>query len=167
MAELSNLALMTPELIVLGGALLLLMWGVFRPETEREAETIGWGAVVVLFVAGFSLVQGVDTARLFEASRRNIDRLTILQRLSTAIAGSLEMDRVVSVVAAGVRELRKEHVNRRLRRQSVSASRMRPPSCSTSTPGETAGGSSSCSRANMAAPHGACSSFYSEFSSLV
>ena len=54
MAELSNLALMTPELIVLGGALLLMMWGVFRPETEREAETIGWGAVVVLFVAGFS-----------------------------------------------------------------------------------------------------------------
>jgi NADH-quinone oxidoreductase subunit N len=65
MAELSNLALMTPELIVLGGALLLLMWGVFRPESEREAETIGWGAVVVLFVAGFALVQGVDTARLF------------------------------------------------------------------------------------------------------
>jgi NADH-quinone oxidoreductase subunit N len=65
MAELSNLALMTPELIVVGGALLLLMWGVFRPETDREAETVGWGAVVVLLVAGFSLVQGVDTARLF------------------------------------------------------------------------------------------------------
>lgn len=46
----------------------------------------------------------IDNARLFEASRRNIDRLTILQRLSTAIAGSLEMDRVVSVVAAGVRQ---------------------------------------------------------------
>lgn len=46
----------------------------------------------------------IENARLFEASRRNIERLTILQGLSTAIAGSLELDRVLPTIAAVVRQ---------------------------------------------------------------
>ena len=36
---------MVPELILAVGAMALLMYGVFRPETESEAETIGWLAI--------------------------------------------------------------------------------------------------------------------------
>lgn len=43
----------------------------------------------------------IENARLFEASRRNIDRLTTLQRLSTAIAGTLEMENLVPAIVEG------------------------------------------------------------------
>jgi diguanylate cyclase (GGDEF)-like protein len=46
----------------------------------------------------------IENARLFEASRRNVERLTILQRLSTAIAGSLELDKVLPTIAEGARQ---------------------------------------------------------------
>jgi diguanylate cyclase (GGDEF)-like protein len=46
----------------------------------------------------------VENARLFEASRRNVERLTILQNLSTAIAGSLELDKVLPTIADGARQ---------------------------------------------------------------
>jgi len=46
----------------------------------------------------------IDNARLFEASRRNVERLTILQGLSTAIAGSLELEKVLPTIADGARQ---------------------------------------------------------------
>lgn len=46
----------------------------------------------------------IDNARLFQASRRNIERLTTLQALSTAIAGSLELDKVLPTIADGARQ---------------------------------------------------------------
>ena len=46
----------------------------------------------------------IENARLFEASRRNVERLTILQGLSTAIAGSLELDKVLPTIADGARQ---------------------------------------------------------------
>ena len=56
MTELSRIAAsMLPELVVVCGAMLLLMWGVFRPETDTEADTIGWAAIAVLAVAAFLL----------------------------------------------------------------------------------------------------------------
>lgn len=42
----------------------------------------------------------IENARLFEASRRNVDRLSTLQRLSTAIAGTLEMEHLVPAIVA-------------------------------------------------------------------
>ena len=65
MAELSSYTLLLPELIILGGAMALLMWGVFRPETEIEAETIGWAAVLVLGLAAGALLWDSGTGRLF------------------------------------------------------------------------------------------------------
>jgi NADH-quinone oxidoreductase subunit N len=57
MADLtSTFALLLPELVVVGGAMALLMWGVFRPETESEAELIGWAGVAILIVAAILLM---------------------------------------------------------------------------------------------------------------
>lgn len=45
-----------PELIIVIGALGLLMYGVFRPETQSEAVAVGWLAVLVLIVSAVALV---------------------------------------------------------------------------------------------------------------
>ena len=41
----ANHWLIAPEIVLVLGAMALLMLGVFRPENEREAETIGWLAI--------------------------------------------------------------------------------------------------------------------------
>ena len=57
MQFLSTLAPLWPELTVAVGALVLLLWGVFRPETDREAEITSWLAILLLGVAGWLIVQ--------------------------------------------------------------------------------------------------------------
>jgi NADH-quinone oxidoreductase subunit N len=58
-----------PELALVIGAMALLMLGVFRPEGDREAETIGWLAIGVLALASwFVLQQPAGTYRLFEGA---------------------------------------------------------------------------------------------------
>ncbi len=42
-----------PELVLVVGAMALLMLGVFRPESDREAEAIGWLAIGVLGLASW------------------------------------------------------------------------------------------------------------------
>ncbi len=60
---------MVPELILAVGAMALLMYGVFRPETESEAETVGWLAILLMIAAGFAIVwYGTGTTRLFEGA---------------------------------------------------------------------------------------------------
>ena len=56
MQALSNYAAIWPELVVVIGAMALLMWGAFRPETEGEAEVVGWAAILVLIVAGWLVI---------------------------------------------------------------------------------------------------------------
>lgn len=46
----------------------------------------------------------IENARLLEASRRSVERLTTLQRLSTAIAGTLEMERLMPAIVEGARQ---------------------------------------------------------------
>ena len=59
--------LMAPEIVLVLGAMVLLMLGVFRPEGDREAETIGWLAVGVLAVAAWLLLaQAPGRQTLFE-----------------------------------------------------------------------------------------------------
>ena len=56
-----------PELVLVVGAMALLMLGVFRPESDREAETIGWLAIGVMALAAWLLLQQpAGTHRLFE-----------------------------------------------------------------------------------------------------
>jgi NADH:ubiquinone oxidoreductase subunit 2 (subunit N) len=42
---------MLPEITVAVGAMALLMYGVFRPETNGEGEFVGWLAILVLVVS--------------------------------------------------------------------------------------------------------------------
>jgi NADH-quinone oxidoreductase subunit N len=66
---LSTLAPLAPELTIVVGAMLLLMLGAFRKETEANAEKIGWLAVVVLAIAAtFLLLKPVESVRLFEGA---------------------------------------------------------------------------------------------------
>ena len=61
--------LMAPEIVLVVGAMALLMLGVFRPETSREAETIGWLAIVVLLLAAWLVFdQPPGRQTLFEGS---------------------------------------------------------------------------------------------------
>ena len=58
-----------PELVLIIGAMALLMLGVFRPESDREAAAIGWLAIVVLALAAWLVLQQpAGTQRLFDGA---------------------------------------------------------------------------------------------------
>jgi NADH-quinone oxidoreductase subunit N len=66
---LASYALIAPEIVLVVGALALLMLGVFRPESDREAEIIGWLAMGVLGLAAWLvLAQSSDRQTLFEGA---------------------------------------------------------------------------------------------------
>ena len=56
-----TLAPLAPELVLVLGAMVLLMLGVFRRETDANAEKIGWLAIVLLLiVVGIPDAEAVD-----------------------------------------------------------------------------------------------------------
>ena len=58
-----------PELVLVIGAMALLMLGVFWPENDRNAETIGWLSIGVLGLASWMLLQQPSaTNRLFDGA---------------------------------------------------------------------------------------------------
>ena len=60
---------MLPELILAIGAMALLMFGVFRDETQENAELVGWLSIIVLVAAAVVLVTaGEGTNRLFNGA---------------------------------------------------------------------------------------------------
>jgi NADH-quinone oxidoreductase subunit N len=66
-ALVASYGLIAPEIVLVVGAMVLLMLGVFRPESDREAEIIGWLAIGVLGVAAwFVFTQTSDRQTLFE-----------------------------------------------------------------------------------------------------
>jgi NADH-quinone oxidoreductase subunit N len=61
--------LIAPEIVLVVGALALLMLGVFRPESDREAETIGWLAIGVLGLAAWLVLnQPAGKQALFDGA---------------------------------------------------------------------------------------------------
>jgi NADH-quinone oxidoreductase subunit N len=69
MAHLQSYWPLYPELVLVVGAMALLMLGVFRPESDREAEAIGWLAIGMLGLAAwFVLKQPAGEHRLFEGA---------------------------------------------------------------------------------------------------
>jgi GAF domain-containing protein len=66
----------------------------YTPEDARLVETIA-----------AQVATAVDNARLFASSRRSVERLTSLQRIANAIAGSLRMDDVLAAIAEGARQV--------------------------------------------------------------
>src|SRR5262249_20960169 len=66
-ALVASYGLIAPEIVLVVGAMVLLMLGVFRPESDREAEIIWWLAIGVLGVAAwFVFTQTSDRHTLFE-----------------------------------------------------------------------------------------------------
>ena len=53
MQFLSSLSPMWSELTIAVGALVLTLWGVFRPDNDREAEVVSWLAILLLGIAGW------------------------------------------------------------------------------------------------------------------
>jgi NADH-quinone oxidoreductase subunit N len=69
MTQLQVYAPLLPEIIVAVGAMVLLMYGVFRPETDAEGRLVGWGAIAVLAAAGFLLLrQPAGTETVFDGA---------------------------------------------------------------------------------------------------
>ena len=66
MSPLTAFAPLGPELVVVGAAFLLLMYGVARPETTREAEVVGWLALAALVAAGVLIVGQTGSTALFD-----------------------------------------------------------------------------------------------------
>jgi NADH-quinone oxidoreductase subunit N len=65
MAELLRYAPMLPELVLTGGAMVLLMYGVLRPETELEAEAVGWLSIALLAAVAWLVWSSTGTQSLF------------------------------------------------------------------------------------------------------
>ena len=57
MTLLSTYAAVLPEIVIALGAMALLMYGAFVPETDRNGETAGWLAIVLLGLAAFLVVR--------------------------------------------------------------------------------------------------------------
>ena len=88
----ANYWLLAPEIVLVVGAMALLMLGVFRPETDREAETIGWLAVIVLALAAWlALDQPAGRVVLFDGAfvidgfARYLKVLTLVASAATLI----------------------------------------------------------------------------------
>jgi NADH-quinone oxidoreductase subunit N len=63
---LSSLWPALPEIVVAVGAMLLLMFGVARPDNDQEGEIVGWGAMLVLAAAAFIVAtQPATSERMF------------------------------------------------------------------------------------------------------
>ncbi|MGH6816245.1 MAG: NADH-quinone oxidoreductase subunit NuoN [Hyphomicrobiaceae bacterium] len=69
MIVLDTYAPLWPEMVLALGAMSLLMYGVFRPDTDREGETVGWLAIGVLALAAFLVLsQPTGAVALFDGA---------------------------------------------------------------------------------------------------
>ena len=69
MTQLDAIAPLYPELVLAIGAMLLLVYGVFRPEGDETGRSVGWAAIGVLAIAGFLvLYQPTEPQSLFEGA---------------------------------------------------------------------------------------------------
>lgn len=70
-AYFASLSPMMPELVLVVGAMALLMLGVFRKESEQNAEVIGWLSIALLaVVAGLLCFRPLETTTLFDGAFR-------------------------------------------------------------------------------------------------
>lgn len=69
MSQIASLAPLFPELTLAIGAMVLLMIGVFRPETDEAGRAVGWLAILVLVLAGVMVVlQPAEAMQMFEGA---------------------------------------------------------------------------------------------------
>ena len=84
---LTSLGPIFPEIIVALGAMVLLVYGVFRPETEANAEATGWLAVLVLLTAALTVALDPPSMTLLFDGAFVSDRFTDFAKL-LVLAGS-------------------------------------------------------------------------------
>jgi NADH-quinone oxidoreductase subunit N len=65
MAALEAYAPLLPEIILVVGAMALLIYGVVRPETEREAAKVTWLSLAVMLAAGVAILHAGPPTKLF------------------------------------------------------------------------------------------------------
>ncbi|MGE0766151.1 MAG: NADH-quinone oxidoreductase subunit NuoN [Hyphomicrobiaceae bacterium] len=65
MAALEAYAPLIPEIILVVGALALMIYGVFRPDTDNDAARVSWLTLAVMVVAGYAVVEAGPFERLF------------------------------------------------------------------------------------------------------
>jgi len=88
-AQLSLYAPLLPEAILLAGAMLLLMLGVFRDaESARPAEPITWLAVIVLALAGFAVLQQSGPAQTLFDGAVIVDPFARFMKLLVLVASA-------------------------------------------------------------------------------
>jgi len=69
MSQFASLAPLFPELTLAIGSMVLLMIGVFRPDTDESGRAIGWLAILVLVLAGAMVVlQPAAVTQMFEGA---------------------------------------------------------------------------------------------------
>lgn len=68
MGVLEAYAPLLPEAVLAIGALALMIYGVFRPDNDREATHVGWLALLVMVLAGIAVVQAGAPATLFNGA---------------------------------------------------------------------------------------------------
>lgn len=69
MSQFASLAPLFPELTLAIGSMVLLMIGVFRPDTDEAGRAIGWLAILVLVLAGAMVVlQPASVTQMFEGA---------------------------------------------------------------------------------------------------
>ena len=83
--------LIAPEIVLVCGAMALLMVGVFRPETDREAETIGWLAIGALGLAAWLVInQPAGKQALFDGGFV-VDGFARFMKVLTFIASAVAL----------------------------------------------------------------------------
>ena len=90
MIELPAFAPLLPEIVIVLAAMALLMYGVFKPETQPHARIATWLAVAVLIVAAVLFVQQPDIPNVMEGSF-TVDALARFMKVLTLLgaAGAL------------------------------------------------------------------------------
>jgi NADH-quinone oxidoreductase subunit N len=88
----SDLALsygsLSPEIVLVGGAMALLMLGVIRRETEREAERICWLAIGVIAVAAWLVLGQLPGTQLLFEGAFVVDAFARFMKLLTLVASA-------------------------------------------------------------------------------
>ena len=69
MTLMQSLGPLLPELLLAIGAMVLLVVGVFQPQTDEQGRTVGWLAIILLVLAGAMVVlQPVGVRAMFEGA---------------------------------------------------------------------------------------------------
>src|SRR5262245_21284754 len=80
-----------PEMVLVAGALGLLMLGVFRPEGDKDALSIGWLAIAILGAAGWLLLEQPAPAQTMFEGGFVVDAFARFMKILTLAASAASL----------------------------------------------------------------------------